>query len=391
MVMKLNVQSSKKDLVGLMIFDFLQAWHHNNHWEQGPDLSWIITDPGDFRQDYLNILYIDLLSDPFPREQLDNADRYDLIFLDNHADPLVTSSEHAVEILQQFDHAYIVIDSYLHSNHAYSQRYIPVFQDHYAVKEYWLDSRYPTAYRPQHYKNIVRDKNMIYINGANRSWRHHSVDMLKHAIPDLPVISNYNRLVRTVDSFFESSKDTAFRKWVNDRYQEQYQPRGQGRDHTNYYQEGIPLGSDGKFGEILPGYLLMPEYYEYRCVIFPESTWQNNELALTEKAWKCFFTGNIPMPLGGANIYYLYNQLGLATAWDLLPDSLKQFDQIEDHQQRYHGFVDAVKWLYDNPEVFQSEHAKQILESNYRQCFSTVTHAKSSEILYNILLTADKS
>jgi hypothetical protein len=171
MVMKINVQSSNKDLVGLMIFDFVQAWHHNNHWNQEPGLSWILTDPGDFRQDYLNVLYIDIHANTFSKEQLATADRYDLIFVDNHADPLVTSSQLAVEILENFDHAYMVIDSYLHPNHTYSQRHVPVFQDHYVIKEFWLDPKYPTAYLVEQYKNTIRDQDIVYINGANRSWR----------------------------------------------------------------------------------------------------------------------------------------------------------------------------------------------------------------------------
>lgn len=383
--MKINVQSSRKDLVGLMIFDFLQAWHHNQQWDQGPGISWIMTDPGDFREDHVNILYVDIHSDPFPEEQLANADRYDLIFVDNHADPLVTSSHVAVEILEKYDHAYMVIDSYLHSDHKYSQRYIPVFQDHYAVKEYWLDTRYPTAYSTQRFQSIARDKDLIYINGANRTWRQFSVDVLQQGLPNLEVMSNYNRLTPTDDSFFESQEDSAFRRWVNNQYQAQgYQ------DQTRYYQEGIPLGSEGKFGKILPGYLLMPEYYQYQCIIFPESTWQNHELALTEKAWKCFFTGSIAMPLGGQYINQLYNELGLYTLWNLLPQEFQVYDAMPDHVQRYRAIADALKWVQQHNDILTSKQAQDLIQHNYRQCFSTVTHAKSSEMLYNILLTAGK-
>ena len=163
------------------------------------------------------------------------------------------------------------------------------------------------------------------------------------------------------------------------------------KDGSTYYNEGIVVGSNGQFGTILPGYLIMKEYFEYRCIVFPESTWQNNELALTEKAWKCFFTGSLPMPLGGSNINMMYNQFGLYTAWNLLPDHLREFDQIINHQQRYQGFAQAVKWLNDNPDSLVGDRARELIDKNYRQCFSTITHAKSSEILYNILLTADKN
>jgi hypothetical protein len=388
--MKFNVHSTKKDLTGLMIFDYLHAWRHNLVTNQASDVDYIVTDPGQFLDGYIDILYLDIHEHPFPSWQLDEADRYDFIFLDNHSDALCTSSEIMIKLINQYKHAYLVIDSFLDLEHTYAHKYIPVCADHYAIKEFWIDSRYPTSYFSDHYKDVLRKYNMIYINGTNRSWRQYSLDLLKQEIPNLPTISNYNKLVVTNDSFFESAQDTEFKKFVNDKYQGSYVKETTSKGGESYYNEGIRIGSNGKFGEILPGYMIMKEYFEYQCVVFPESTWQNNELAITEKSWKCFFTKSIPMPIGGSNIHGLYNQLGLATAWNLLPKSLQEFDQIENHQQRYQGVTKAVKWLHDNPDIFNSEQAKQIVDSNYRRCFSPVTHAKSSEILYNILLTGRK-
>jgi hypothetical protein len=388
--MKLNVHASRKDLTGLMIFDFLHAWLHRIDLNQDPDYTYTITDPGDFQDDCVNLLYLDIHANPFPWHQLYQADRYDFIFLDNHSDPLVTSSKETVELMCKFDHTYLVIDSFLHPAHKYFNRHVPVCGDHYAIKEFWLDSRYPTSYFTEQHKSVQRTKDLLYINGANRSWRQYLLDGLKQTVPNLQVISNYNKLVETDDSFFESEQDTQFRNFVNNKYRDFYSEQNEENTSGTYYSQGISVGSHGQFGKIPPGYVIMKEYFEHRCMIFPESTWQNNELALTEKAWKCFVSGSLPMPVGGCNINYLYNQLGLATAWNLLPESMQVFDQVENHQQRYQGVVDAIQWIANNPDSLVSDRARRIVDSNYRQCFSVMPHAKTSEILYNILLTADK-
>lgn len=389
--MKLNIHTTRQDLFGLIIFDFLHAWRHDLVTGQVPDIEYTITGPGEFIDGYIDILYLDIHEDPFPTWQLNDASRYDFIFVDNHSDPLCTSSKIMIELLNQYDHAYLVIDSFLHPNHEYANRHIPVCADHYAIKEFWLDSRYPTSYFGDKYQDVARKPGMIYINGANRSWRQYSLDLLQQKVSNLPLISNYNKLVETNDSFFESVQDTEFKTFVNNRYQDRYVADTNAKDANSYYNDGVSIGSNGKFGEILPGYIIMKEYFEYSCIVFPESTWQNNELAITEKSWKCFFSKSLPMPIGGSNIHALYNQIGLGTAWNLLPKSLQEFDQIENHQQRYQGVVDAIKWLHDNPDVFGSEQAKQIIDSNYKQCFSVRTHAKTSEVLYNVLLTANKT
>ena len=146
---------------------------------------------------------------------------------------------------------------------------------------------------------------------------------------------------------------------VNDCYQDNSIPEP---DH--YYDLCPTIGIDGKFGKIAPGYFIMPEYFEYACVIFPESTWQNNELAITEKALKCFYTGSLPFPIGGANVNQLYNDIGFYTAWNLLPDNLKQFDQITDHVTRYQQAVVAVDWLNSNYAVFKSDQARSLINQN---------------------------
>jgi hypothetical protein len=126
----------------------------------------------------------------------------------------------------------------------------------------------------------------------------------------------------------------------------------------------VKLGIDQKFGTIPVGFFHLPLYFENYCVVFPETTWQNNELCITEKAIKCFYSECLPLPVGGSKVNQLYNKIGFYTAWNLLPVELQEFDNTVDHKLRYLQLSHAVKWLSDNPLVFVSDQYKEMVQQN---------------------------
>ena len=172
-------------------------------------------------------------------------------------------------------------------------------------------------------------------------------------IPELVDQSGYNCDIQEVpDSQWETNEDEAYKIYVNNLYQQR-------KIHTQenwnqYYNNSIIVGVGHKFGSIPPGYFHLPLYYENSCVVFPETSWQNNELCITEKSLKCFYAQSLPFPISGANVNQLYNQVGFYTAWNLLPDELKVFDSVADHEVRQRGSINAIRWLHNNPEVFNS-------------------------------------
>ena len=133
------------------------------------------------------------------------------------------------------------------------------------------------------------------------------------------------------------------------------------------------------------GYFVLPEYFEYRCVVFPESSWLNSEANLTEKTLKCFYAGAMPFPIGGANANQLINQIGYYTAWNLLPDNLKKFDSIKDHRKRYQGAINALKWLADHSEVFDSINSQQMLQENRINFFDCISERQCVKMLNQVL------
>ena len=130
---------------------------------------------------------------------------------------------------------------------------------------------------------------------------------------------------------------------------------------------------------------MLPEYFENSCIIYPETTWQNNELTITEKTLKCCFAGSLPFPVGGSNINIMLNDMGFYTAWNLLPRKLREFDSILDHNIRYKKMVDAIKWLIDNPYVFQSKKFHEYIIENRNNMLTCKSELEQVINLNNII------
>jgi hypothetical protein len=327
----------------------------------------------------LNILY-----DYMPCE-IDSSilKKYDLVFFCNGGEPMSVASDGMKKI---FDNpkVYYIANSYLNTAHHAYGKIIWFPSDLMFCRDFWCRHFYPQFFESAKNKQLPLIGNLIGINGANRANRHYFFSQLNQAIPSLPVMNNYGTWPRKlIDASFESIDDINFREYVNELYKGS---ADYGIEHSpGYYENSVCVGINQKFGKISPGYFILPEYYQYRVVIFPESNWQNNELAMTEKAFKCFFAGSLPFPIGGASINQLYNQVGFATAWNLLPTDLQQFDSIENHVERQHKIIQSIQWLNDNPWVFSTDKFNELVDKN-RITFLTVDcQQKSVQQLYQLI------
>ena len=119
-----------------------------------------------------------------------------------------------------------------------------------------------------------------------------------------------------------------------------------------------------------PGYFIIDEFWDYQCVVYPETNFVNDSIHLTEKICKAAITRSIPWPIGGAHIDVLYNQLGVKTAWNLLPDHLKSYNYEKNHVKRYTQCVEAIRWMGEHPEVLVGPEANAIREHNYTWMFA---------------------
>ena len=266
-----------------------------------------------------------------------NLDDYDIVLFDIRDEPLgMVCTQTIIDNLHK-DNVYVQANSVFGDDHSLlRKKTITLFGD---VENYF---RWNTNFfYPQFYQtvDVQRDKNVIYINGSNRAHRNYFLQLCNN----LPVLNSISKrgVVKTLDSFIEDEHDRHFRDTVNDMYEKQTE------DLENYYP-GVQCGLNGKLENIPLGYFTMEEYWKYKIVAFPETTWLNNEISITEKSLKCFYAGCLPFVVGGRHSNKLYNELGFYTAWNLLPDDLKQFDNEPDHLLRYKQMADALKWLESN-------------------------------------------
>ena len=343
---------------GFQMFEALYSYRQSLDNQQGLQScyksDWNIVVNAPYSDKDLTILF-----DYMPTE-LPNLDQFDLVFFCNGGEPLLAATSLMAELLA-LDKVYLIANSYLEPTHPLFAKVVWFPHNVSSCRDFWSQYFYP-----QHFENLQRiqrprTSDIIMINGTNKSWRHHFCNLLTNSCPSIPKISNINANIdKTIDSQWESAEDQVFRDYVNLLYPCSFTNEFE----TNYVDNSIAIGIDNKFGQLLPGYFIMPEYFDYRCIIFPESSWLNNELAITEKSLKCFYAGSLPFPIGGANINQLYKNLGFSTAWNLLPEELQLFDSILDHDLRYQSAVQAIDWLNQNPQVFQTEYSQQLINQN---------------------------
>ena len=302
---------------------------------------------------------VNILMRYMPEKNIESPDHYDLILLDNAQEPISVSTQVMLDALQ-LPHCYIVTGSILHTDHQYYNKFL---SDSYCLnahtKVYWSQSFYPHSYELIRLKETKRDSIACFINGENRSWRHHFTTVLKKNEPRVYIhnaMARNNIIVETNDSFFESTDDQLFRDWVNEVYPIK-------RNVTGSSVSAL-IGIDGKFGVVPQSNRLMDLYFKYKFVISPESTYHNDCIHINEKTMKCFVAGTLPFPIGGSNTNQLYNDTGFFTAWNLLPDEFKQFDNIKDHRLRFEKTVQAISWLCDHPEVFDLDTTQKMLYHN---------------------------
>jgi hypothetical protein len=380
------------DAVGLQLFDYYYAWLQSQHADQDYKVeSTTVKYSQGPLPDHFNILFAHM-----PNNPLANLEQYDLIILDNADEDLGTGTTTMCDVFEKYPNSYLLANAVLDQNHPLYNRVIPTMCDVYKLRQYMLSPLYPQYYDFDLLEKIDKKrKSVIFINGSNRACRWHFNKILKECIPEIDIKSNITRdgvVLNLKESFFESNEDTEFRNWLNEYYSVVDDEVG-GRVtnefaekvNDTYYSLSVMCGFENRYGLVPPGYFLIKEYFDYHCVIYPETGWTNGQLAITEKAIKCFYSRSFPMPVSGSYINQLYNKLGFRTAWNLLPTELQAFDSNDNHKERYEQLVEAIKWLHNNPTIFESKQAKEMLEHNLFRALTLHSSKKVEKIFDNVL------
>ena len=349
--MRINIDI-KNTGIGFQIFDALYAFKQSLTLDYSSNLDIVINQP--LMPDDCSVLWADMPSNM----SVEETKKYNLVFISNRGESLMVATHRMTELIQQ-DNTYLIPNSFLTQDHQLFDKVITWPDSFLQCRDYWCRHFYPQYFENLRNRDQKKKWVITAINGQNRTWRHWLFAELLSTVHNINITSNLGSSITQLnDPHWASTEDTIFHEWINSRF-----------EHTipqpdTYYSNSKMIGIDRKFGEIPPGYFIMPEYWQSDCVLWPETTWQNNELCVTEKACKCFYSQTIPWPVGGANIHTLYNEQGFYTAWNLLPPEHQQFDNILDHEKRYNALTCALYWATEHPEVFYSIQAKEMLQSN---------------------------
>lgn len=370
MIKKINVVvvDDVKSMYGLQIFDKLYAYSQSLNKNYKSSFDVIFSDK--IKPEYINILF------SYMPDYIDNINEYDVVIFDNSDEPIgIVNTDFMLNKLH-LPHVFVQSGSFFHAEkNFFHNKLITSIGDAENFLYYMTRSFYPQYYENN---NQTRSKSVCFINGRNDAHRNFFYELLSTYtdIDCMNYISN-GIIHETNDSLLESPKDTEFREYVNSKFSISRNVK------TSYYSNSVKCGIDNKFEEIPPGYFVMDEYYQYHIVAYPETTWINNEIIITEKSFKCFYSKCLPFPVGGQNLNKLFNAFGFQTAWNILPHDLQKFDSEEDHMKRYLMMTEAISWLQNN--IFDIENFNDIVSQN-KEVFLTNKFSKIGvEKLYEIL------
>lgn len=348
------------DSIALQFFDYYLAYQQSlarlKNYHAETEITF--NQPPDKK--FINIYLV-----PFDQVSHFQSAQADLVLIDNAGESLEVASNDVRYLLENNLKFFFLCGAFVSQSLPWADQIIP-----YNHNLHLFSDCVSKPFYPQHYDlkdiNSKSKAAMCFINGQNRTWRNYFLTLLKSANLHGIYIKNSiaTQSSKLLDCAFESSDDSTFRQYVNDLLPNVDEEQEQ---KIKYYKNSIAIGADGKFGKIPPGYFLIDEYYLYQCIIYPEASWINDHLFLTEKTWKCCLSKTIPWPISGRNFHTMMNEHGFLTARNLLPPDLQTFDSISDHSVRYVKQLQSIQWAYSHPEIWSSSEADYIRENNFNR------------------------
>ena len=372
--MKVRIQATDQYFFGQDVFDYFVAeYQWRSDYNATPDIVY-----GEPEADAVNIAFVSM------PEHVDSAlTSADIILLDNIDEPFGRGTQALYDIFETYPNSYLSCNSYLAPDHVYfdkvNSRIINTMIAWTYHRRFYTEPAFPSSLE---FRSQPTDPaSMVWINGKNRSWREYLSQLIAQQIPMLSqhnVIHNQT-VTLTAYCWYEDIHDTKFRQWCNQTY---------ANDLVNLVPPdtrwpALPSGVTGRHGQIEWQDRFVDAIRHNAVIVFPETTWQNNVLAMNEKCLKCFLHLRWAMPFGGANMHLMLEQLGFTTARSLLPRELQAFDQELDHLKRWQAQCEAIKWLQQNSQIFHTTMARQMLQENQSRCIMLSSSAGAQ--LYSII------
>lgn len=348
--------------------DYLYAYrqHVNAHNQYQSDIEWVVTKEAVPGANNVLISY---------NSQIPVSDHFQLVLFDNQSEPISQVLTPAELKYVDDPRVYYVANSVVHANYPHANKIIPFKKCMQYMRDFFLRPFYPQYYD----ERSTNVQGIAFLNGQNRANRQYIKSLIEEKCPQIPVnnskLFDGQPVFKLNDASIESAEDQQFRDTVNNMYD----------CKPSCYAEAIvvSLGNQKKFGSNFIIHHMHDAIKNKKVLIFPETTWCNDEISVNEKIIKCFLYYTIPFPIAGRNTNKLYNKLGFYTAWNLLPNDLKVFDTIGNHVERLDHMVIAIDWLSKNINNIDT---KDYALKNYQNFLSNNFSQLSTRQLDQILV-----
>lgn len=359
--------------IALQFFDYYYAYKQNQNQNSNYQSNITIEFNQPLSTDKINILLVDV--DTCFKYR--NSSDFNLILIDNFGEPLEVSSYMVLLMLEQHPSAYFLCGGHVEQQHRFANKILSYHHQFQTFVDYITRPFYPQYYEIKK-DSKTRTNSIYFINGQTRTNRKFFLQCLNKVCGNEILVRDrihtyQAHATKLLDCAFESQADQDFRIWLNENITNH---DNSNEEKIKYYENSVRIGINNKFGTISPGNFILDEYFSYHCIVYPESSWINNQMMLTEKTGKCCVSKSIPWPIAGANFHNIMHDFGFMTAIDLLPSELQKFDAIEDHHVRYLAQCQAIKWAFDHPEIWLSHQADRIRQNNFENCFNNPLTAK---------------
>jgi hypothetical protein len=212
--MKINIIVNSTDTAlidsPLQLWDFYYAYNQflnrDQNYYSGLDIT--ISPLGQTEPDAVNVGWFFMPENPVP------TDKFDIVIVDAMHAQLEACSEAMYNAIVGADNCYYVSGSYLDLSHPLKNKIIWMPQD------FNMLSYFARPFYPQYFEKSLLQKNnkgdLIYINGQNRPHRQFFMECMEKFCPDIKIRDSIpTDMFKLKFSFFESSHDTEFRKFVN--------------------------------------------------------------------------------------------------------------------------------------------------------------------------------
>jgi len=284
---------------------------------------------------------------------------FDLILLDNMFENLGVASDELLTQVRKRKNTFMIVGSFVHPEHHLYDKCITLSEDWLTCRELYTNPKVFVSY--DIVNSNTKPNNLLYIGGELRTYRKFIIDLMH--TNSIPVMQNTHNIVSTKNTILGSQDDQEFADVCNELYNVISV-----HEDNKFYNEigiGLPCRPFGK-GQTTISYLLMPEYNTYKCILYSEASFINNEVFPTEKTWKCVISNAHWIMFAGRNAYKLMADFGIHSILELTPGGI-DFDNIINHADRFKKQIESVKYLDEHPEIFDTDEASEILELNYNE------------------------